>query len=417
VNTINNTADVAVARRPGKLNFVLVCVFLDMLGVGIVLPSLPIFIGELAGSRATQAYWYGMLVMVYGITTFLFSPILGGLSDRFGRRPVLLLSMLGMALNFIVTASATSLTGLFIGRVIGGLSSANMSVASAYATDVSEPDERAKSFGRIGAAFSIGFIFGPLLGGLLGGTSLHLPFYVAAGLCLINAVYGYFFVVESLAPQKRHPFSLAKANAFSALGRLATSPATRLLFIAFGLQVMAGLMSQTTFALYTNFRFGWSPFEVGAALCCVGVGSTVMQAFLLDRLVKWLGETRLVLIGQTSGGLAFLLYGVATQGWMIYVVILFNIFSFASPAALQSIVSKANRSSGHGTLMGSMQSLRSLALVLAPLLGSAILATGSKLPASDWRMGSVYYVCAALQLGALLVMWCYLRSRPVEAAA
>lgn len=416
MNIITNAADVGVARRPSKLNFVLLCVFLDMLGVGIVLPSLPIFIGELAGSHATQAYWYGMLVTAYAITSFLFSPILGGLSDRFGRRPVLLLSMLGMALNFIFTASATSLTGLFIGRVIGGLSSANMSVASAYATDVSEPDERAKSFGRIGAAFSIGFIFGPLLGGVLGRNNLHLPFYVAAGLCLINAVYGYFFVSESLALHKRHPFSLAKANAFSALGRLATSPDTRLLFIAFGLQVMAGLMSQTTFALYTSFRFGWTPVEIGMALCCVGIGSTVMQAFLLDRMVKWLGEARLTLIGQASGGITFFMYGVATQGWMIYVIILLNIFSFASPAALQSIVSKANRSSGHGTLMGSMQSLRSLALVLAPLLGSAILASGSKLAVNDWRMGNVYFVCAALQLSALLVMWCYLRSRPADAA-
>lgn len=386
-----------------------------MLSVGMVLPSLPIFIGELAPSRAEQAYWYGALVVVFGVVQFFFAPILGGLSDRFGRRPVLLLSMLGMAVNFIVTASSSTLAGLFVGRVIGGLSAANMSVASAYAADVSPPDERAKSFGRIGAAFSLGFIFGPLAGGLLSGSSLQLPFFIAAGLCIINAVYGYLFVPESLALEKRSPFSLAKSNAFSALGRLATNVQTRLLFWAFGLQVVAQLISQTMFALYTNFRFGWTPFEVGAALCGLGIGSTIMQAFLLDGLVKRLGEVRLTLIGMASGGIAFFMYAVATEGWMIYVIIALNIFSFAAAPALQGIVSQAKQADGQGALMGSLQSLRSLAVVAAPLLGSAIVAAGSTLPADDWRMGAVYFVCALLQLVGWVLMWRYLRQWPGKA--
>lgn len=410
MNSIDSTASIIGAPvRTRNLNFMLVCVFIDMLGVGMVMPSLPIFVGELTGSRAMQAYWFGSLVMVFGVVQFLFSPILGGLSDRFGRRPVLLCCMLGMALNFSVTASATSLATLFVGRVIGGLSSANMSVASAYAADISAPEQRAKSFGRIGAAFSVGFIVGPMLGGLLGGRSLQLPMYVAASLCVVNAIYGYLFVAESLSEERRKPFSLAKANAFSSLGRLATRPATRGLFVAFALLVFAQLMSQTAFVLYTNFRYGWTPQQVGVALFFVGLGSVVMQAFLLERLLKRLGEARLTLIGLASGGITFLIYGIATEGWMIYVAIILNIMSFATSPALQSIVSKANSGEGQGTLMGGLQSVRSLAVVVSPLLGSAVLAAGSTLPPGDWRMGTVFILCAMMQLVGILLLWRYFR--------
>lgn len=407
----SNTSKIKMAPTWGaNVNFVLVCVCLDMLSVGMILPSLPIFLGDLTTSQADQAYWYGALVVAFAVTQFLFAPIIGGLSDFFGRRPVMLFSMLGMALNFIVTATSITLLGLFIGRVIGGLSAANMSVASAYVTDITEPDDRAKTFGRIGAAFSIGFIFGPALGGLLGDIDRQLPFFVAAGICVANALYGYIFVTESLPEDKRTPFSLKKANAFASLGRLATSQDTRLLFIAFGLQLTAQLISQTTFALYTNFRFGWSADEIGIALCAIGIGSTVMQVGLLGKLVKRFGEARLVLIGQFSGATTFFIYAIATQGWMIYVVIALNIMSFASSPALSAIVSKVNRAEGLGTLMGAMQSLRSLVLIVAPLLGVAILAAGSELPTSDWRNGAVYFICSIIQFSGMIIMWRYLRS-------
>ena len=220
-STTANTADAsatkasAPAAKPVGLNFVLICVFIDMLGIGLAIPVLPILVGEFVESRDLQAYWFGILVTVFGLLQFLCMPILGALSDKIGRRPVLLFSMVGMFFNFLATAWAPTLLALFIGRVIGGMSSASMSVASAYASDVSTPENRAKSFGMIGAAFGMGFICGPMLGGLLGSVNLHLPFYVAAGLCAANFIFGYFFVRESLPKEKRTAFSLARANPFS----------------------------------------------------------------------------------------------------------------------------------------------------------------------------------------------------------
>jgi DHA1 family tetracycline resistance protein-like MFS transporter len=190
-------APLAPLVRPASLNFILVCVFIDMLGVGLAIPVLPILVGEFVGTRELQAHWYGILATVFGLLQFLCMPILGAVSDKVGRRPVMLYSMAGMCLNFLATALAPTLALLFVGRVIGGMSAASMSVASAYASDISTPENRAKSFGMIGAAFGVGFICGPMLGGVLGSVNLHLPFYVAAGLSACNFLYGFLFVPES----------------------------------------------------------------------------------------------------------------------------------------------------------------------------------------------------------------------------
>jgi DHA1 family tetracycline resistance protein-like MFS transporter len=199
----------------GKLGFVLVSVFIDVLGIGLIIPVMPVLVGQFVPGRDEQALWYGLMAAVFGLLQFLFMPMLGAISDRVGRRPVLLYSMAGMCLNFLVTAWAPSLAWLFLGRVIGGVSAASMSVASAYASDVSTPENRAKSFGKIGAAFGVGFICGPVLGGLLGDISLTLPFWVAAGLASVNLVYGWLYVPESLAPAARAP-STGNASILSA---------------------------------------------------------------------------------------------------------------------------------------------------------------------------------------------------------
>ncbi|HEY1226753.1 MAG TPA: MFS transporter, partial [Ramlibacter sp.] len=205
----------------GNLNFVLICVFIDMLGIGLIVPVLPALVGEFVHGREQQAFWFGVLSAVFGLMQFLFMPMVGAASDRIGRRPVLLYSMAGMGINFLTTAWAPNLACLFIGRVIGGASSASMSVAMAYASDVTGPDERSKSFGKIGAAFGFGFVCGPMLGGLLGNISLHLPFYVAAGLSAANFVYGFLAVPESLPPGNRKPFRFSDIHPFGGLARLA----------------------------------------------------------------------------------------------------------------------------------------------------------------------------------------------------
>jgi DHA1 family tetracycline resistance protein-like MFS transporter len=387
----------------GNLNFVLVSVFIDMLGIGLAVPVLPLLVGQFVSGREQQALWYGVTAMVFGLLQFIFMPTLGAISDRVGRRPVMMYSMAGMCMNFLVTAWAPNLACLFIARVIGGMSSASMSVASAYASDISGHDNRAKSFGKVGAAFGLGFICGPMLGGLMGNVSLRLPFYVAAALSATNLVYGYFMVPESLAPERRAPFKLGRINPFGALARLVRRRDIRGLVIVYTLVSFAQMMLQGTWVLYTTFRFDWTPRDNGIAMFCVGLAAVVVQAGLLAVLMRRFGEVRLSTLGLCSGAFAYLLYGLATEGWVMYVVILCNLLSFAAGPALQGIISKTTSANEQGELMGSLQSIGSLGVVLMPLVGAAIIAAVSHLPRHDWRAGASFYLCAAMQALAILV--------------
>jgi len=404
----------APQARPTSLKFILVSVFIDMLGVGLAVPVLPMLVGEFVGTRELQAHWYGILATVFGLLQFLCMPILGAVSDRVGRRPVMLYSMAGMGLNFLATAWAPTLALLFVGRVIGGMSAASMSVASAYASDISTPENRAKSFGMVGAAFGMGFICGPMLGGLLGSINLHLPFYVAAGLCACNFIYGYLFVPESHPPEKRTAFALGKINPFAALIGLAKRREIRGLVLVYGLTTFAQILLQTTWVLYTNFRFNWGPADNGIALFCVGLTSAVVQAGLLGKLIKRFGEVNVALLGLASGAITFVLYGLATQGWMMYVFILCNLLAFAAGPAMQGIISKATDPRAQGSLMGSLQSLSSLAIIILPYFGARILGEVSDLASTDWRVGSTFFISAALQILALILAWRYFRSRRSE---
>jgi len=397
------------AASPGNLNFVLVCVFIDMLGIGLIVPVLPILVGEFVPTREAQTLWYGILSATFGLMQFIFMPMLGAISDRIGRRPVLLYSMAGMGLNFLATAWAPNLACLFIGRVIGGMSSASMSVASAYASDISTHDNRARSFGKIGAAFGMGFIAGPMLGGLLGGIDLHLPFYVAAALSAANFVYGWLYVPESLPEAQRGKFRLTRVNPLAGLVKLARRQDIRGLVIVYTLVTLAQMMLHSTWVLYTHFRFGWTPTQNGIALFCVGVAAAVVQAGLLGVFIRWFGEVRLSLLGLTSGAITYLLYGLATQGWMMYVFILCNLLAFAAGPALQGIVSKATPAGEQGELMGSLQSIGSVGVILMPLAGGLLLGEVSHLPASDWRIGATFFVSAAMQAVAILVARHYFR--------
>jgi DHA1 family tetracycline resistance protein-like MFS transporter len=387
----------------GNLNFVLVSVFIDMLGIGLIVPVLPVLVGQFVDGRDQQAFWYGVMAMVFGLMQFIFMPMLGAISDRVGRRPVLLYSMSGMCINFLATAWAPNLACLFIGRVIGGMSSASMSVASAYASDISGPENRAKSFGKVGAAFGLGFLCGPMLGGLLGDVNLRLPFYLAGALSAANLVYGYFLVPESLAPGERPPFSIARINPFGALLRLVRRRDIRGLVIVYTLVTFAAVMLQSTWVLYTTFRFNWTPRDNGIAMFCVGLAAVVVQAGLLARLMRRFGEVRLSMLGLASGAIAYLLYGLITQGWMMYVVILCNLLSFAAGPALQGIVSKTSAASEQGELMGSLQSVSSLGVILMPLVGASIIGAVSHLPQNDWRVGSSFYLCALMQVLGIMV--------------
>ncbi|WP_332876360.1 MFS transporter [Massilia sp. S19_KUP03_FR1] len=392
-----------MTKSAPNLNFVLVCVFIDMLGIGLIVPVLPLLVGDFVDGREQQALWFGVLSMVFGLMQFIFMPMLGAISDRVGRRPVLMYSMAGMCINFLATAWAPNLACLFIGRVIGGASSASMAVASAYASDITAHDNRARSFGMIGAAFGLGFICGPALGGLLGSVNLHLPFYVAAGLSAANLAYGYLFVPESLAASRRAPFDLHKINPFTALLKLVRRRDIRGLVVVYTLTTFAAMMLNVTWVLYTTFRFDWTPRENGIALFCVGLSAAVVQAGLLSWLMRRFGEVRLSLLGMASGAITYVLYGLATQGWMMYLFIVCNLLAFAAGPALQGIISKASGPDEQGELMGSLQSISSLGVVVMPLIGTTILGAVSHLPPADWRVGSTFFLCALMQAAGIWV--------------
>ncbi|MFD2367196.1 TCR/Tet family MFS transporter [Pseudoduganella sp. GCM10020061] len=407
----------AALARPGNLNFILVCVFIDMLGIGLIIPVLPVLVGEFVQGRDQQAMWFGVLTMAFGLMQFLFMPMLGAISDRIGRRPVLLYSMAGMCINFLATAWAPNLAALFIGRVVGGMSSASISVASAYASDISSHEHRSKSFGKVGAAFGLGFIFGPMLGGVLGEVDMRLPFYVAAALSGLNLAYGYFAVPESLAPERRSgAIEVSRINPFAALSRLVRRQEVRQLVVVYTLVTFAQTMLHTTWVLYTTYRFGWSPRDNGIALFCVGLAAAVVQAGLLAMLLRRFGEKRLAVYGLVSGAVTYLLYGLATQGWMMYAFILCNLLAYAAGPALQGIISKATPPGQQGELMGSLQSITSAGIVVMPLLGTSLLGAASHLPAGDWRIGGTFFACAALQAIAVWVAVRWFRSHPHGAA-
>jgi DHA1 family tetracycline resistance protein-like MFS transporter len=386
-----------VERRRAGLPFIFVVVFIDVLGIGIALPVLPMRVGEFTASRELQSYWYGALVVTYGVMQFFCAPLLGALSDRFGRRPLLLWSLLGLGAHFLLLALSPSLLLMFVARVVGGTAGASFAVANAYASDVTPPDQRAKGFGLIGAAFGLGFIFGPMIGGLLGSVDLRLPFYAAAGLSLLNAAYGFFVVPESLPRDRRSPFAFARANPFAALLTLGRHPEIGRLIVVFALVVLAQLMLQVTWVLYTHFRFDWGPRDNGFALFLVGLVATVVQGAFLGRLLARFGEVRLALTGLAVGTVAYLLYGLAQQGWMMYAIIVGNFLSFAAGPALQGIVSNAVDPREQGVTMGALNSINSIMFVVAPSIGTPLLAMVSHLSPSDWRVGAPFYVSAVLQ--------------------
>ena len=390
-------------RRAAALPFIFIVVFIDVLGIGLAMPVLPMLVGAFTPSRELQAYWYGVLVVVYGLMQFFCAPLLGALSDRFGRRPVILASIFGLGLHYLLLAVAPSLAFMLLARVIGGVTGASFSVASAYASDISSAEGRAKSFGLIGAAFGLGFIFGPMLGGLLGSIDLHLPFYLAAGLSLLNGLYGLIVVPESLPRDRRAAFALRRANPFSALLALSRHREIGRLVLVFALVVLAQLILQTTWVLFTHFRFGWGPRENGFALFCVGVVAAVVQGALLGPLLRRFGEVRLALTGLSVGAIAYLLYGLAPQGWIMYAIIVGNFLSFAAGPALQGIVSNAVGPREQGVTMGALNSIQSIMFVVAPAIGTPLLAQVSHLPPSDWKVGVTFFVSAALQAIALVV--------------
>jgi MFS transporter, DHA1 family, tetracycline resistance protein len=383
--------------------FIFITVALDMLALGVMIPVLPKLIIEFEhGNVAKAAGAAGLFGFSWAAMQFVFSPLLGAISDRRGRRPVILLSNLGLGLDYLLMALAPSLSWLFVGRLVSGITSASYATAGAYIVDVTPAEDRAAKFGMLRAAFGLGFVVGPALGGLLGGISLRLPFYAAAGLSLANALYGFFILPESLPLERRAPFAWAKANPIGSLSLLRSHP--RLL----GLAVVAFLYNvahdslPSVFVLYADYRYHWGERMVGFCLAAVGVASTIVSALLVGPLVKRLGERQALLIGLSFGAAGFALYGWAPSGgWFFAGIPLLAIWGLSGPS-FQALMSRRVEPSEQGRLQGALASMAGITGMIGPLLFTQIFAFGIS-SKSLHVPGAPFWTSSVLLCGSLLV--------------
>jgi MFS transporter, DHA1 family, tetracycline resistance protein len=399
-------------NREAAMPFIMLAVLIDMAAIGVIIPVLPVLVASFSANQADQAYWYGVVAVAFGMANFLGSPLLGALSDRYGRRPVLLLGFMGLGISFFGIALTDTLWGLIVVRTLGGVMQGNIAIANAYVADISSPEQRAKRFGLLGAMMGVGFIIGPVVGGLMGAINLHLPFYLAGGLTLLNLLYGYFVLPESLPLDKRKPFAWRDANPIKALRGLAQLRGVGPLVGVVALSGLAQFVLYTVWVLYNAFKFGWGAEENGYSLTAVGVTAVLVQGVLMGPLLKRFKPQRLVIMGLVSSALGYFLWGAATEGWMMYAVIGINLLGGTVTASVQSLISSAADSRNQGQTMGAVSSLNGLMAVVAPMLGAPLLAAVSHFPQGDWRIGAPFFFCSALQVGSLVLAVLYLRRHP-----
>jgi DHA1 family tetracycline resistance protein-like MFS transporter len=379
--------------RKAAVVFIFITVMLDMLALGLIAPVLPrLVLNFLGGDAPGAAKMFGIFNTVFALMQFVFSPVLGVLSDRFGRRPVILLSNLGLGLDYVVMALAPTLGWLFLGRVISGITAASITTGTAYVADVVPPEKRAGAFGMIGAAFGVGFVLGPALGGLLGNADPRLPFWVAGGLSLANALYGYFVLPESLPLEKRQAFTLRRANPVGSLTLLRSHPE---LFQLATIQFVGYLAHEVfnVWVLYSIFRYGWKEGTIGFSLALVGICSVVISAGMVPAIVARLGERRTLYIGQFFGAIGMVFAGLARTSLFFFLSIpVMMLWTISSPAA-QGMMTRRVSESEQGELQGAISSLASLAWIFGPGIFTFTFAffidqtRGWNLPGAPWYLG------------------------------
>jgi DHA1 family tetracycline resistance protein-like MFS transporter len=396
-----------VNRRTPGLSFIFLTILLDVLGFGLLIPVGPKLVEHLqGGGEAEAAPIVGYLAATYAAMLFLFSPLIGALSDRFGRRPVLLVSMFGSGLDYFVMSIVPSVPWLFVTRIINGISGASITAASAYIADVTPPERRAAGFGVIGAAFGLGFVLGPWLGGELGQLDIHYPFYAAGTICLLNWFYGYLILPESLPPERRRTSIGFHWNPLSALTILQKNPFVMRMAAALFFLNLAQFGLHATWVLYTGYRYGWDSRAVGHSLLAVGIGAAIVQGGLARRLIPKFGERNSVLAGFVIGSLAYVGYGLATEGWMIYVVIAVASFGGIAMPACQSLITKTVRGDEQGQVQGALTGVNSLANTFGPLIGSQIFAWSISASMDKPMPGAVFFSCAGMgALGGIVALY------------
>ena len=398
-----NTA--APAPRKAALAFIFVTVLIDMLAFGMIIPVLPLLVQDfMGGDAARAAQMYGVFGTAWALMQFIFSPVQGSLSDHFGRRTVILVSCAGLGLDFILMALAPNLWWLLVGRVISGITAASFSTAGAYISDVTPPEKRAAAFGLIGAAFGVGFVLGPALGGLLGAISPRLPFWASAFMALANVCWGWFVLPESLPEDRRVPFAWKNANPLGALKLLRSHPMLAGLAVGYFLLNLAHVVLPSTTVLYMHYRYNWDTRAVGLLLAGVGISSLIVQGFLVKPVVRWLKERRAVAWGLTFGAVGFVIYGLAPTGRIFWLgVPVMALWGIATPS-LQTIMTRLVDATEQGRLQGALASLVGLASLIGPTMFTTTFAT--VIIHAEWRLpGAPFLLAAALVFLSMLLVW------------
>lgn len=393
-------------KRKSGLIFILITLLIDFIGFGIIIPVLPQLIAELThGGMGLAAEYGGLLTASYAAVQFICAPVLGGLSDAYGRRPVLLMSLFGLGIDYIFLSFAPSILWLFIGRIIAGVAGASFTTAQAYIADISTPENKAQNFGMIGAAFGVGFIVGPVIGGLCAEFGTRVPFMVSAALALVNWLYGYFILPESLPKEKRRPFSWRRANPVGSLMQIKKYPRLLGLLTGLFLLYLASHSVQSNWSFYTIEKFNWTSKDIGYSLGVVGIVVAIVQGGLIRLAIPKIGAVNAVYLGLFLYIIGFLSFGLATEGWMMYMFMIpYGLGGIAGPA-IQGIISNEVPDNAQGEMQGLLTSLMSMASVLGPFIMTSIFAYFIHKQNAIYLPGAPMFLSALLTLAALLIAY------------
>lgn len=406
------------APRKAAMSFIFITLLIDVTGLGLIIPVFPELIGKMTGGNISQvSQWGGWLTVVYAVMQFFCAPLIGNLSDKYGRRPVLLVSLLGFGIDYLFMALAPTIGWLFISRVIAGITGASFTTASAYIADVSTNENRAQNFGLLGAAFGLGFIIGPSVGGLLAEYGLRVPFLVAASFTLLNALYGYFVLPESLAKENRRPFDWKRANPVGSLIQLKKYPAVLGLMGSLVLVYIAAHALQSTWTYINIERFHWSKKLLGLSLGVVGVMTMIVQGFLIRYINPRLGNERSIYIGLTIYSLGMLAFAFANQSWMMFAFMVPYCLGGIAGPALQSILAGHVPRNEQGELQGALTSMMSLTSIIGPLVMTSLFAWFTRPHAPYHFSGAPFLMGSVLLMASAIVAWLVLRQEKVTIAA
>lgn len=360
-------------KKQAAIGFIFITMLIDITGWGIIIPVIPKLIQELIhGDLSDAAKYGGWLTFAYAITQFVFAPLVGNLSDQYGRRPIILISLFGFSLDYLLLSFAPTITWLFIGRILAGITGASITTASAYIADVSTPENRAKNFGMIGAAFGLGFIIGPVIGGLLGQYGARVPFYAAGVLCMVNFIYGYFILPESLSKENRRKFDWKRANPVGSLLNLRKYPSILGLMLAIFLLYVASHAVQSNWSYFTMYQFHWDEKMVGISLGIIGLLVGIVQGGLIRWINPKLGNEKSIFFGIALYAIGMFLFAFATQSWMMFVFLIPYCLGGIAGPAMQSVISGAVSPSEQGEIQGTMTSLMSASAIIGPPLMSML---------------------------------------------